>query len=924
FFIFAVLFVNLLMGTMFSCTDTTDGTEPLDARYLLPDGATLNKTWCLAAAGGVNITSSYYHSRLGVEVPPWSLTTSWSAPFLRFDNVAQAIWTLFQMASLEGWSDVMHQAGDATGPEQQPVRDANIYISLLCILFIVFGSFFIINMIIGVSIDKVGVRRPRAQPGPGRTARPSLPQPRTGAVPLNSCQPFTRLLLQFNRMKQEQGGSILLTEQQKQWLNIQKMLTATQLSKKQAPPMEEWRRPFYTLTITWPGFDQIILAVILLNVAVMCMVHADMSPAWAAAMTATNVAFTAIFILELVLKCTALGVRGYLRVGWNVFDAVVVVASVAGVLLDYCTSAELTFMPLLRVLRIVRIFRLIPNAKGLRTLMQTLLWSLPALGNVGAMLLMFMFMYSVMAMNLFGLIKFQENLTRHANFRTFPMAMITLFRCITGENWNALMQDTMLQDSCVLLMANASVSLPGADQALQLAAGTYLDKQADADTLSQLPVDAVRSEAPDGCWVQEDQCSLLPALSILFFISFMLLCSYLLLQLIIAVVLDSIQLQYNQETLVIQQDHMWAFVETWEKLDEYGDGFIDVWELTTLLSAVPPPLGVKGMDQIPFRVQQMVLDVNIPIRECRVHFLECLHAFAGRVAGAELPQEEEYRVHDKLVQRLPQSSQPPKYNAGHYYSAQYIKSAVKGFLVRLQLEPLWAAAEEREAAARQSAAQGLDLPPSARLSQAGVEVEGQLAKSFIQQRLAALRLSTRFSQPGNEPGGGQGERGEQQGLAQRLGSLRQALRGAGLKEAALDSKEAAGQATPTAGKLSQRPGLPPLRRGGLAGPDAAAEQGQLAGMIGGGYMLHYSQPSKHIPASVSVPYCSCYWGAHGGLCTATSSIREQPEFAMTLQNNNENLHDFMLSRCAPLFVHLALKYVTKSPEPLEGEGGLAA
>ncbi|KAJ9533170.1 hypothetical protein QJQ45_018272 [Haematococcus lacustris] len=50
----------------------------------------------------------------------------------------------------------------------------------------------------------------------------------------------------------------------------------------------------------------------------------------------------------------------------------------------------------------------------------------------------------------------------------------------------------------------------------------------------------------------------------------------------------------------------------------------------------------------------------------------------------------------------------------------------------------------------------------------------------------------------------------------------------------------------------------------------------------------------------------------------------RPEFAMTLQNSDENLHDFMLSPCAPLFVHLALKCVTESPEPLEGEGGLAA
>ncbi|GFH33609.1 hypothetical protein HaLaN_33007, partial [Haematococcus lacustris] len=53
-------------------------------------------------------------------------------------------------------------------------------------------------------------------------------------------------------------------------------------------------------------------------------------------------------------------------------------------------------------------------------------------------------------------------------------------------------------------------------------------------------------------------------------------------------------------------------------------------------------------------------------------------------------------------------------------------------------------------------------------------------------------------------------------------------------------------------------------------------------------------------------------------CTATSCIRQQAEFAMTFQNKNENLHDFMLSPCAPLFVHLALKGVTKSRTPRGG------
>lgn len=54
--------------------------------------------------------------------------------------------------------------------------------------------------------------------------------------------------------------------------------------------------------------------------------------------------------------------------------------------------------------------------------------SLPALVNVGSLLFLCMFMYAVMGMSLFGQIKYQENITRHANFRTFASAMLVLFR----------------------------------------------------------------------------------------------------------------------------------------------------------------------------------------------------------------------------------------------------------------------------------------------------------------------------------------------------------------------------------------------------------------------------------------------------------------------------------------------------------------
>jgi hypothetical protein len=74
---------------------------------------------------------------------------------------------------------------------------------------------------------------------------------------------------------------------------------------------------------------------------------------------------------------------------------------------------------------------------------QTLIYSLPALGNVGTLMVLFFFIYAVMAMSLFGQVKYSEDspyLSAHANFSNFPLALLTLFRMTTGENWNGIMQ----------------------------------------------------------------------------------------------------------------------------------------------------------------------------------------------------------------------------------------------------------------------------------------------------------------------------------------------------------------------------------------------------------------------------------------------------------------------------------------------------
>ncbi len=65
------------------------------------------------------------------------------------------------------------------------------------------------------------------------------------------------------------------------------------------------------------------------------------------------------------------------------------------------------------------------------------------------------------------------------------------------------------------------------------------------------------------------------------------------------------------------------------------------------------------------------------------NFMETMHALASRVSHQDVPQENiEESVQKKLVSRLPDETAPPKYGAGEYYAALYVKASIKGFLVR--------------------------------------------------------------------------------------------------------------------------------------------------------------------------------------------------------------------------------------------------
>merc|ERR1719329_1856790 len=98
-------------------------------------------------------------------------------------------------------------------------------------------------------------------------------------------------------------------------------------------------------------------------------------------------------------------------------------------------------MSAIRLFRIARLFRVVRFMKGLNRLFTAFLLSIPKLVNVGLILLLLLFLFSVLGVQLFHKTKFIDTHSIHGNFREFPRAFMTLVRSMTGEAWNEIMHD---------------------------------------------------------------------------------------------------------------------------------------------------------------------------------------------------------------------------------------------------------------------------------------------------------------------------------------------------------------------------------------------------------------------------------------------------------------------------------------------------
>ncbi|KAF1660148.1 Sodium channel protein type 5 subunit alpha, partial [Aptenodytes patagonicus] len=372
--IFSIMGVNLFAGKFGKCVNVTEEDSELNS---LID----------------NITDCRMYNNTG--------KIFWVNLKVNFDNVGSGYLALLQVATFKGWTDIMYAAVDSREKNEQPQMEHNIFMYLYFVIFIIFGSFFILNLFVGVIIDN------------------------------------------FNQQKKKiSGEDIFMTEEQKKYYNAMKKLGSKKPQKPIPRPLNRYQRFLFDI-VTRQAFDVVIMILICLNMITMMVETYEQSQTKTNILSKINILFIAIFTAECVLKLVALR-QYYFSNAWNIFDLVVVTMSLIVLLLSGIVKAFESFLPptlfkVIRLARIGRILRLIRAAKGIRTLLFALMMSLPALFNIGLLLFLVMFIYAIFGMANFAYVKMEDGIDDMFNFQTFPNSMLCLFQITTSAGWDGLL-----------------------------------------------------------------------------------------------------------------------------------------------------------------------------------------------------------------------------------------------------------------------------------------------------------------------------------------------------------------------------------------------------------------------------------------------------------------------------------------------------
>ncbi|KAL0121152.1 hypothetical protein PUN28_008671 [Cardiocondyla obscurior] len=352
----------------------------------------------------------------------------------------------------------------------------------------------------------------------------------------------------------------------------------------QARPLERYmpkernsiKYKIWRIVVSTP-FEYFIMILIVFNTILLMMKFYNQSDTYKDTLKYMNMCFTGMFTIECIMKIAAFGVKNFFKDAWNTFDFITVIGSIVDALV--IEFGENFFnVGFLRLFRAARLIKLLRQGYTIRILLWTFVQSFKALPYVCLLIAMLFFIYAIIGMQVFGnIVNDPETaIDEHNNFQSFFAALMLLFRCATGEAWPNIML------SC----------------------------------LKGRPCDPKADKQEEGCGSN---------IAYAYFVSFIFFCSFLMLNLFVAVIMDNFD-YLTRDSSILGAHHLDEFVRIWAEYDPNATGKIHYTEMYDMLKNMDPPLGFGN--KCPNRLAyKKLIRMNMPVDgDGKVNFTTTLFA----------------------------------------------------------------------------------------------------------------------------------------------------------------------------------------------------------------------------------------------------------------------------------------------------------
>uniref|UniRef100_A0A8C4SBA8 Voltage-dependent R-type calcium channel subunit alpha-1E-like n=1 Tax=Erpetoichthys calabaricus TaxID=27687 RepID=A0A8C4SBA8_ERPCA len=380
--------------------------------------------------------------------PNYACEELWIGPndgITQFDNILFAVLTVFQCITMEGWTTVLYNTNDALG---------STWNWLYFIPLIIIGSFFVLNLVLGVLSGEFAKERERVE---NRRAFMKLRRQQQIERELNGYRAWIdrageqdkrlNALLRRATIKKSRMEAIQRESSEDQYADISSVgmpLSRASIKSTKVDGSSYIRRKERFLRISVRhmvkshAFYWTVLSLVALNTLCVAIVHHN-QPYWLSTLLYyAEFIFLGLFLTEMFLKMYGLGPRLYFHSSFNCFDCGVIVGSIFEVVWGFFRPGMSFGISVLRALRLLRIFKITKYWASLRNLVVSLMNSMKSIISLLFLLFLFIVVFALLGMQLFGGRFIFDDYTP-TNFDTFPAAIMTVFQILTGEDWNEVM-----------------------------------------------------------------------------------------------------------------------------------------------------------------------------------------------------------------------------------------------------------------------------------------------------------------------------------------------------------------------------------------------------------------------------------------------------------------------------------------------------